>query len=396
MPCAGDGTGRARIDPAPGPGLAPRTPGRNAARAMAAFDCVVVGAGIHGLCTAFWLRQRGSGRLLVVDQGAPGHCEGSSHGATRITRSSYDDPEMLQLVRRAHEEGWPAVELALGRSLRLPTPGVFFGPPEGPFGGYCRTTLASGARVERLPLAAARRQFPLLAFEDGDDVLLDHTAAVVLAAATMQGLRAWLAAAGVEFAWHTRATSLCATAAGAELWTDQGPVGARHVVLACGPWAGRLLPAAAPPVVVRQQVGYVDVDAPGPACSPGSFPVWARIGRTADEFVYGLPSIDDRGLKIAVHRTTGPGVDPDQPPPPADAAGLLALAAQRLRCRVHSLRATEHCLYTMAADHRFHVDTRTHPPVTTIAACSGHAFKFGPIVGRIAADAVADAAAGRG
>lgn len=365
-------------------------------RAMAAFDCVVVGAGIHGLCTAFWLRQRGSGSLLVVEQGAPAHRDGSSHGATRITRSSYDDPEMVRLVGRAHEEGWPAIEHALGRSLRVPTPGVFFGPPDGPFGDYCRTTLASGARVERLPLAAARRQFPLLAFETGDDVLLDHTAAVVLAAAAMQGLRAWLAAAGVEFAWRTRATSLRATAQGAELLTDGRSVHARHVVLACGPWTGRLLPAATPPlVVVRQQVGYFDVDAPEPACAPGSFPVWARIGRTADEFVYGLPSVDGTGLKIAVHRTTGPGIDPDQEPPPADAAGLRALATHRLRCRMHALRATEHCLYTMAADQRFHIGTRARPPVTTIAACSGHAFKFGPIVGRIAADAVA-AAAGHG
>ena len=74
-------------------------------------------------------------------------------------------------------------------------------------------------------------------------------------------------------------------------------------MLACGPWSGRLTGAALPPLVVQpQEVGYFDVDAPVAAIAAGSFPVWARIGRTAEDFTYGLPSLHGSGLKAAVHR----------------------------------------------------------------------------------------------
>lgn len=369
--------------------VATRASCRNARAVMAMLDCVIVGAGIHGLCTAFWLHQRGLQRLLVLDQHAPGHAYGSSHGASRITRSSYDDPALVALAKEAHEQGWPALERAVGQPLRLPTPGVFFGPADGPIAGYCRATAAAGAAVERLPLAAARQRFPLLRFDDGDSVLLDHTAAVVLAAATMQALRNWLAEHGVALSWNTRVTAIRPHAHGVVVDATTTTLASRHVVLACGAWTGQLHADDLPTLVVqRQSVGYFDVDAPTAACAPGTFPVWARIGRTAEDFTYGLPSLHGSGLKAALHRTTGPGTRPDVTPPPIDEQALLALARDRFACPVRGLTGTEHCLYTMAPEHRLHVVRARDLPLTTIAACSGHAFKFGPVIGRAAADQV--------
>jgi sarcosine oxidase len=354
---------------------------------MTVLDCLIVGAGIHGLCTAFWLRERGVARVAVAERHGPGHEFGSSHGSTRITRSSYDDPEFVALAATAHREGWPAIERRLGRSLRLPTPGVFFGPAHGTWDGYRRAAVASGGAVAPIPLAEARRRFPLLAFADDDGVLVDDSAAVLLAAATMQGLRQWLAAAGVDLLWHTAVLALRADPAGVAAETTAGPLVCRHAVLACGPWTGRLHADDAPPTtVLRQQVGWFDVDAPASACEPGTFPVWARLGASAEEFTYGLPSVDDSGLKAAVHRTTGAADDPDAPAPPIDADALLAMARHRFACRVDRLRRAETCLYTMAPGHRLHVRRSTGLPLTTIAACSGHAFKFAPVLGRIAAD----------
>ncbi|MFY9345721.1 MAG: FAD-dependent oxidoreductase, partial [Planctomycetota bacterium] len=168
------------------------------------YACVVVGAGIHGLCTAFWLHQLGVRPVLVLERGESGHGQGSSHGATRITRSSYDDPHFVALARRAHQAAWPQLERVLGRALRLPTPGVFFGPADGPLAGYAATTRAAGVAVEPLAVAAARTHFPLLRFDDDDAVLLDHTAAVVLAGATMAGLREWLVAHDVALEFATQ------------------------------------------------------------------------------------------------------------------------------------------------------------------------------------------------
>lgn len=357
---------------------------------MGHFDCLVVGAGIHGLCTAFWLRRAGIHRIAVLERGAPGHAEGSSHGALRITRSSYHEATFVQLAAEANRSDWPAIEHALGSQLRLPTPGLFFGPPSGPFGAWLAATLGSGAHVEQIEAAAARRRFPLLRIADGDACLLDHTAAVVLAAATMAGLRAWLAAAGVALCWRTPVLQF----SGGDVVRAVTPAGeftAPCAVLAAGPWLGRLSPADEPMLTVqRQEVGYFDVDAPPDACAPGTFPVWAHIADGPEGFQYGLPSHDGSGLKAAFHRTAGVGVDPDVAPPPIDADALLALARERFCVPVRRLRAAEHCLYTVTPDHGFVVRRREDMAnVVTIAACSGHGFKFGPLVGRMAAELLA-------
>ena len=357
---------------------------------MNSFDCIVVGAGIHGLCTAFWLRQRGVRRVAVLDQFEPGHTRGSSHGASRITRSSYAEPEFVALATRAHRDEWPALERAIGHSLRTPTAGVFFGPSGGPIDAYIAATSAGTDAVECLPPDAARRRFPLLRFAPEDRILLDHTAAVVHAEATLASLRQWLVEHEVEMRWQTRVLQREESADRVELTTDRGELLARHVVLACGAWAPRLAGTGTATTVLRQQVGYFELAAPASALRAGAFPVWARIGPGRNEFHYGLPATDQRGVKAAVHRTAGADTDPDSPAEPIDTAALLDLARQRFTVTVHGLRASEHCLYTMAPDDRLQV-ARPSQRTVCITACSGHAFKFGPVLGHQAADLVAEA-----
>jgi sarcosine oxidase len=207
---------------------------------------------------------------------------------------------------------------------------------------------------------------------------------------TQQGLRDWLTAHGVEMLWNTRVHRQTERAGAVSLTTDHGVIDGRQVVFACGAWAGSLLATPLPTRVVRQQVGYFDLAAPPAALRIGDFPVWARIGHTANDCHYGLPATDTRGVKAAVHRTEGPGCDPDSTPPAIDEAALLALATERFAVPVRSLQASEHCLYTMAPDDQLQV-VRTSPGTVSITACSGHAFKFGPVIGRLAADLVTGA-----
>ena len=357
---------------------------------MSPYDCVIVGAGIHGLCTAFWLRHRGLQNLLLLERHGPGHNRGSSHGQTRITRSSYHEPHLVRLAERAHRDAWPALERELGRSLRVSTPGVFFGPASGPFGDYLRATLGSCRDAEQVTAATARQRFPLLRFSAEDAVLVDHTAAMLLAADTMDGLRAWLAAKGVELRWHTPVLRLEPQAGYLDVAVPMATLKARNVVLAAGPWLPALVSGHEPLTVQRQEVGYFDVAADEAACRAGTFPVWARIGETPEDFHYGLPSHANSGLKAAVHRTTGPGCDPDAVPPAIDEGALMALARERFAVEVRGLRGSERCLYTMTSDQGLRVARHARiPHLVAIAACSGHAFKFGPIIGQMAADLLA-------
>ncbi|MBL8750465.1 MAG: FAD-dependent oxidoreductase [Planctomycetes bacterium] len=360
---------------------------------MTEIDCAIVGAGIHGLCAAFWLSRRGK-RVVVLDRHGPGHALGGSHGATRITRSSYHEADLVRLATEAHQDAWPTLERELGTALRAATPGLFFGPPDGPFGDYLRATLAAGVAVEAIPPTTARRLFPLLRIEDDDAVLLDHTAAMILAGKTMERLRSWLHAHGATFGWNMPARNLVADVDSVRIETSSGTVRARSAVVSAGAWSHELEPSMPVTTVLRQEVGYFDLDAPTARTRVGAFPVWARIAR-ANDFVYGLPDHADAGTKAARHVTVGEGTDPDDEPPAIDRLALLDLAREHFAVPVRGLRAAEHCLYAMTPGQSFRVArSPLSSRIVQVTACSGHSFKFGPVIGRAAADLAMDLAVG--
>ena len=352
-------------------------------------DVVVVGAGVHGLCAAFALRRRGL-RVLVVDRFEAGHDYGGSHGAGRITRSSYHDRRYVEMTRRMHREAWPTLESELGVRLVHPTPGLFYGPERGPFAAFLDATLAAGVDVEELPRAEAAARFPMLRFDPGDRVMLDHTAGVLAADRTLASLRAWLTANDVELRHGVRVTSVARRRDAVTLAATCGDLQAAHVVLATGAWLGELLPAWRTRLTpLRQEVGYVDVDAAPADLAAGRFPVWCRVGGPDDAFDYGLPVFDRPGLKVAQHRTHGAPDDVEDAGAPVDEAALLARARRRLTLPVRGLHGVETCLYAVAENERLHVTTHPDDPrVVAVAACSGHGFKFGPVLAEQVADLV--------
>lgn len=358
----------------------------------ATLDCAIVGAGIHGLCAAFWAVRLGARRVAVFERGDADHTLGGSHGVTRIGRATYERADFVQLAQTALRRDWPVLENALGAALRTPTPGVFFGPRRGPIAAYATATRAAGAAVAPLAVATARRRFPLLAFAEDDLVLEDREAVVLGAAATMQGLRTWLTEAGVALHWREPVADIHQGAGAVDVVTALRTVRARSVVLAAGAWAPRLVTWPTATTALFQTVGYGELAAPAAAIAPGTFPVWCRIAPGPDGFCYGLPADGVRGVKFAVHRTSGPADDPDQPATTTDPAALAAAE----RCFAVPLRLThvERCLYTMTADQRIAAAPLPDAPrCIAVTACSGHGFKFGPLVGRLAAE-LAHAASG--
>jgi sarcosine oxidase len=176
--------------------------------------------------------------------------------------------------------------------------------------------------------------------------------------------------------------------------TDRGTLRAERVVLAAGAWLGELVPALAPRLtVLRQRVGYYRLGQDGAAGR--AMPVWARIGLAPDDFAYGLPElVAGEGVKVARHRTSGTADNPDVDPDGADAAALAdldACAHQVLGPRLGARLRVETCLYTMTKDQHFVVDALPGDPrVVIVSACSGHGFKFGPLVGDLVAGLLLD------
>jgi sarcosine oxidase len=67
------------------------------------------------------------------------------------------------------------------------------------------------------------------------------------------------------------------------------------------------------------------------------------------------------------------------------------MAATYLRGVSGHVRRTLTCMYTNTPDHDFVVDFEPHDRrIVVISACSGHGFKFAPVIGDIAAELVVD------
>jgi sarcosine oxidase len=344
---------------------------------------VVIGAGVVGAATAYALTARGE-RVLLVEQHARGHHLGSSHGATRIFRQGYADPEYVALTTRALEL-WGALEAVAGEELIVRTGAVDHGRPE-VVDAIAAALADADIPHESLTPDQAAARWPGIAFEghvlthpSAGRIRSDRTIEVFLTLAERTGL--------ADLRFDTRATGLedhgdDVTVA----LSDGGAVRTASVVAAVGSWAptlvGGLLAgrgAGLPAIRVTQEQ---------PAHFPSHLPdaAWPSFVHWADgDDVYGLLTPGE-GVKVGFHGT-GPVVDPDHrdfTPVPAEAERLQAYVARY----VPGVDATKptfiSCLYDNSPDEEFVIDRVG--PLTVATGFSGHGFKFAPLLGEMLAD----------
>ncbi|QYG91951.1 FAD-dependent oxidoreductase [Iamia sp. SCSIO 61187] len=357
-------------------------------------DVVVVGGGVMGAATAWEVARRGTS-VLLVEQHAPGHQRGSSHGASRIFRHAYAQVGYVELARRALA-GWRELEAETGRELLTLTGAVDHGDPVAVTA--LQTALGEAAvPCEVLTPSEASARWPGLRF---DTTVLFHPAAGRLHAdAAVRALHGAAGRRGAEVRLGTAVTSVT------EVGGDGGGVRVRlasgeevtagAAVVAAGPWASRLLGGVgglpALRVTVEQPAHFQPTDDaaawPSFIHHPGALLTMAR----AAHGVYGLA--DAEGVKVGFHGV-GPEIDPDRAERPIDAAALddLRRYAETWLPGVMSTRAVPlTCLYTTTPDHDPVIDRSG--AVTVLAGFSGHGFKFGPAVAALAADLILDGVA---
>jgi sarcosine oxidase len=96
------------------------------------------------------------------------------------------------------------------------------------------------------------------------------------------------------------------------------------------------------------------------------------------------------GIKIAKHHHRDESVTPDSyemTVSAIDEAAVRAPLAKYLPGAIGRLRDAQTCLYTMTPDQTFILDRMPGFPKIVIASpCSGHGFKFSPVIGEIIAD----------
>jgi sarcosine oxidase len=343
-------------------------------------DVVVIGAGAMGSATAWWLARRGRS-VALVEQFAQGHARGSSHGASRIFRYAYADPRYVRMVQAALPL-WRELEDDANTTLLEITGGLDHGLPAlvTPVGS---AIAAGGVEHAQLAADAAHERWPGMRFEGG--VVYCPGAGRCLADATVRALQDRAAAHGADVRFATGPATLDWTDDGAQVRAGGDEWAAPAAVVTAGAWLPAVLGARAslPPVrVTRERIQHFE-----PRWSSPPVAEWPSfIHHRPDAWRYGLVSPGE-GVKVAEHMT-GSVTDPsDDPPSEPD-----SVAAARVRRYVEDwLPGLEPvpvhpatCLYTTTPTQDFLLERRG--PVVIGSACSGHGFKFAPLVGRILAD----------
>jgi sarcosine oxidase len=354
-------------------------------------EVVVVGAGIAGAATARALAADGR-RVLLLEQFEPGHARGSSHGASRIFRLAYADPELVSLAREALA-GWRGLEAECGEALIVQTGSLDLGAVALE---HAAGLEEAGVPCERLTGREAGGRWPIAAAADEPAVFQPEggiTRADRALAAFLEGARAH----GAEVREQARVTGLTPAEGGVGIELEGESVLAGAVVVAAGAWAAGLLAPLGIDVETaptRETVAYFQLhDAEElPSVIDGAAPANGVGAGRRDRVSYGLaaPGV---GLKAGLHHA-GPEIAPDEAGGPDES--VVRWAAEWVGRRYPeadpSPLAVETCLYTNRPDERFLLERRGR--VVVGSACSGHGFKFAPVVGRALADLARDALAG--
>ena len=355
---------------------------------MAHFDVVVCGLGVMGSAALHHLARRGK-RVLGLERYAPGHDRGSSHGHTRIIRVGYfEHPSYVPLLRRAYAL-WRELEGASGQQLLHLTGIAEIGPPSGILvRGTLEAARLHGLRHDVLTAAELMRRFPAFRVPpehvavvqpDGGFLDVEPSIAAQIALAT---------AAGAEIRSGETVRAIEPRAGLVRIISERGVVEAGAAIVAAGAWMPALLPELAPLLrATREVVGWFEV-ADADLFSAGRCPVFIIESRHGMH--YGIPPTGGSGIKVAKHHHRNQAVDPDaydRTVSADDETLIRAAIADHLPAANGRLIAAKTCLYTMTPDGHFLIDRLADAPQVIVASpCSGHGFKFAPVVGEILAE----------
>ncbi|MFM8944726.1 MAG: FAD-dependent oxidoreductase [Actinomycetota bacterium] len=342
---------------------------------MGDADVIVVGGGAAGAAAARSLAERGRS-VVLLERAAIGHAGASSGGPTRIFRLAYDHPAYVRMARAALGR-WRALEDAAGESLLVTTGGVDVGS------GAPRAAEALAAAGEPFAWASGAEvveRWPTLRLGDDERALVQEDAGICLAARTLAALARLCRASGVDVREGTTVSSVRSIDRGVEVVADGGALRADVVVVAAGAWTrGLLVDLALPLVPTLEQVTYLELEA------DGAFPAFIDWTPDGAATPYAVPDpTTPRHVKVALH-ASGPAIDADASSREPDPVRLeRVLDHARSRYAPHRVLGTETCLYTMAPDEDFVLDRRG--PIVVASPCSGHGFKFTPLLGELIAD----------
>ncbi|MCX6015772.1 MAG: N-methyl-L-tryptophan oxidase [Chloroflexales bacterium] len=359
------------------------------------YHTIIIGLGGMGSATAYHIARRGQ-RVLGLEQFTPAHSNGSSHGHSRIIRQAYmEHPSYVPLLKRAFVL-WDELAAHSDEDLLHLTGGIMIGRPDS---DAIQGTLAS-VREHQLPhqmldAATIRQRYPALTPSDDIVAVYEDNAGFVVPEAAVRTHLRLAQTHGAELHFQEAVTHWQANpAGGVTVTTAQGVYTADHLVITPGAWAPELLADMGLPLRVERRVllWFAPIGGFAPFTEP-NFPIYIWDCGDGVSF-YGFPYHPSLpGIKVAIH-TVGQICSPDsieRQLQAHDVESLQNLLRERIPALLGPMIHYETCMYTLTPDEHFVIAVHPdHPQVVIASPCSGHGFKFTPVIGEILADLAID------
>ncbi|WP_158581990.1 FAD-dependent oxidoreductase [Sphingomonas edaphi] len=359
-----------------------------AASPGSAAHVAVIGAGVFGSWTAEHLRRAGH-RVTLVDMAGPANNRASSGGESRMTRAGYGRDAIYSRMAFDSLKEWQSLSGASGLPIFVPHGVLFFTSKRDDYFAQSLVVNRSlGLPVEELSQAELATRFPMIDFAGVEMGMFEPGFGALMARRAVQTLVQRFVAGGGQYRQETaRIEPTSGPLKRVQL--SSGPLEADAFVFALGAWLPKLFPSLLSKKIfaTRQEVFFFASPDGDRRFLPASMPGWADFND--GDVYYGFPDLEARGVKFA-HDTHGVLVDPDtQSRQPTKAAldEIIAFRDRRFPA-LRNARLTESrvCQYENSSNGDFLIDR--HPAmanVILVGGGSGHGFKHGPEVGRLAA-----------
>lgn len=360
------------------------------------YDVAVIGAGVFGAWTAFFLQRAGL-RVILVDQYGPGNSRSSSGGETRIIRMGYGNDEIYSRWSLRSLELWKGFSTGFQSQKSLdphgstsPTDGLFL--PTGMLwlaNADDAYTLATTATLTRLGIHhlhfdrhELELRYPQIAFGRHGSALYEPQGGTILARRAVQAIVSQAIARGVKYEQDVVEVKL-GSMVEAVTTSNGNSIRAKQFVFACGAWLPKLLPELLEDFIhpTRQEVYFFGVPPGDSRFEMPALPAWIDFPRR----FYGVPDIEHRGMKIGVDRH-GALIDLDRDDRLINLDNLTEIReyiAERFPgLKDAPLVESRVCQYENTPNGDFLIDR--HPDyenVWLVGGGSGHGFKHGPAVG---------------
>ncbi|MBW0144777.1 FAD-dependent oxidoreductase [Sphingomicrobium clamense] len=353
---------------------------------------VVVGAGVFGTWTARALMDAGM-RVTLIDKHGPANARASSAGETRMTRAGYGADAIYAKMALDSLKDWKALSDRAALPLFHPHGVLFFFDEEiDYFTDTIRVHREMGLPTQVLTPAQMARRYPMIDFDGVAIGMFEPDFGAIMARRSVQTLVAEMVKEGLV--WRRGQAKPVpmprgpSPLPGVDLMDGERVEGDAYIY-ALGPWLPQGFPDVLDRRIVtsRQEVFFFAPPEGDDRFAPQRLPGWAHF--ESGDLHYGFPDIEARGAKICFDNH-GPEVDPDTNPRRVTKEGLAEIVAYRDRVfpalRGAQLLETRVCQYENSSNGDFLIDRHPgHPNVTLVGAGSGHGFKHGPSLGRLAA-----------